>query len=85
MTHHPTTAARPLRLRATAAAITAVLAALMAFLACPQPARAASGSSHCAVSVYGAIEDKYLSLHAESGPLGCPTGPETGDSRGGRW
>ncbi|MBO3743261.1 LGFP repeat-containing protein [Actinoplanes flavus] len=48
------------------------------------PARAGEGSYHCGVLVYGAIEDKYLSLNAQNGKLGCPTTTEADAAGGGR-
>jgi uncharacterized protein with LGFP repeats len=51
----------------------------------PAPAYAGEGSYHCHVLVYGSIEDKYLKVDAQAGPLGCPADVETAAANSGRW
>ncbi len=65
--------------------VVAVFLALGGALVAPGTAFAGTGSYHCGTLVYGAIEDKYVALSAENGPLGCPTNQESDANRGGRW
>jgi hypothetical protein len=65
--------------------LASALAVLTSIFGGPMLAHAGTGSLHCGTLVYGMIEDRYVAMNGESGPLGCPLGMEDNDARGGRW
>jgi uncharacterized protein with LGFP repeats len=71
--------------RRTRALLATLTVMAVAVTTAPAAAWAGEGSYHCGILVYGAIEDKYLAMNAQNGPLGCPLKPEDVAAAGGRW
>src|SRR4051812_30114136 len=72
-------------LRRACALLATLTAVAVGVTAAPAVALAGEGSYHCGILVYGAIEDKYLSMGAQSGQLRCPVTQEDAAAAGGRW